>query len=61
MRKSYALFRRACVPVLSLGLLTLGLSVPAAFAETDIPVTPVSGAKSESVAWRKPLKRPRMS
>ncbi|WP_454809649.1 hypothetical protein [Paenarthrobacter nitroguajacolicus] len=50
MRKSSALFRRACVPVLSLGLLTLGLSVPAAFAETDIPVTPVSGAKSESVA-----------
>lgn len=47
---SSALFRRACVPVLSLGLLAMGLSAHPAIADTETPVAPVAGAKSESVA-----------
>ena len=50
MRMSSALLRRACVPVISLGLLTLGLSVPVAYADNEPPVVPVEGAKSESSA-----------
>ncbi|MFE4195609.1 hypothetical protein ACFRJ9_07085 [Paenarthrobacter sp. NPDC056912] len=50
MRTSSALLRRACVPVLSLGLLTLGLFVPVAHADTETPAAPVEGAKSESSA-----------
>lgn len=50
MRKSSALLRRACVPVVSLGLLSLGLFVPVAHADTEPPAAPVAGAKSESAA-----------
>ncbi|MEV7662777.1 hypothetical protein [Paenarthrobacter sp. NPDC089316] len=50
MRKSSALLRRACVPVISFGLLTLGLSVPVAHADTEPPAAPVQEAKSESAA-----------
>ncbi|WP_369745612.1 LamG-like jellyroll fold domain-containing protein [Paenarthrobacter sp. AMU7] len=50
MRFSSALFRRACVPVLSLGLLSIGLAVPAANADTEPSTPAVDAPKSEASA-----------
>ena len=45
-----ALIRRACVPALTLGLLSVGLSVPAAYAETGPSTPPADAPTSEASA-----------
>ena len=50
MRKSFALLRRACVPVVGLSLLAAGLSIPAAQADTEPPATPAESTGSEAAA-----------
>ncbi|YCH09952.1 hypothetical protein ACTAQJ_10500 [Arthrobacter sp. alpha11c] len=50
MRKSFALLRRACVPVLGLSLLAAGLSMPAAQADTDPSADPTENIGSEAAA-----------
>ncbi|XAZ31316.1 hypothetical protein AAHB34_20460 [Paenarthrobacter ureafaciens] len=52
MRTSFALIRRACVPVVGLSLLVAGFSMPAAQADTEPPATPAesTGSEAEAVA-----------
>ncbi len=50
MPKSFALLRRACVPVLGLSLLAAGLSGPAAQADTELPAAPIESSGSEASA-----------
>ncbi len=45
-----ALIRRACVPALTLGLVSIGLAVPAAQADSDTPVVPSQAPISEAAA-----------
>nr|WP_314324290.1 LamG-like jellyroll fold domain-containing protein [Paenarthrobacter ilicis] len=47
---SFALLRRACVPVVGLSLLAAGLSIPAAAADTEPRVTPAESTGSEAAA-----------
>lgn len=50
MRKSFALLRRACVPVVGLSLLAAGLSISAAEADTEPPAAPAENTGSEAAA-----------
>ncbi len=50
MRKSFALLRRACVPIVGLSLLAAGLSMPAAQADTDPSADPTENIGSEAAA-----------
>lgn len=45
-----ALIRRACVPVVTLGLLSIGLAVPVAQADSDSPAAPPQSPSSEAAA-----------
>lgn len=62
MSISFAVIRRACVPALTLGLLSIGLVVPAALADSEPTPAPtaqasVASAEAEAVAEAKSTSR----